>query len=74
MLPAWDSQYRCASSFLRFGSSEVGFAGSADIGVVGSDCEACLARESKKADERGWLELRALVGGVWEAGVRAALS
>ena len=74
MLPAWDSQYRCASSFLRFGSSEVGFAGSADIGVVISDCEACLARESKKAEERGCVEVRALVGGVWGVGVRAELS
>lgn len=74
MLPAWDSQYRCASSFLRFGSSEVGFDGSADDRAVVSDCEACLARESRKAEVRGCLDVRALVGGVWEAGVRAVLS
>jgi hypothetical protein len=39
-----------------------------------SDCEACLARESRKAEERGCLEVRALVGGVWGVGVRAELS
>ena len=42
-----DAQYRCASSFLRSGSSEVGFDGR---GVVVSGCET---RERRYAEESG---------------------
>lgn len=38
-----DAQYRCASSFLRFGSSDVGFEGSAELLSGLEDCE----RESR---------------------------
>ncbi len=64
-----DAQYRCATSFLRFGSSEVGVEGRA---VVESGVEG--ERESRYAEERGCCEDRAFEGGVLGAGVRAALS
>ena len=38
-----DAQYRCASSFLRFGSSDVGFDGSAEVLAGLEVCE----RESR---------------------------
>ncbi len=66
-----EAQYRCASSFRRFGSAEVGFEGR---GEVVSGCVWGCESESRYDEESGWFADRAMEGGRRLGGVRGVLS